>query len=430
MPRIAVNARAMMEGSLPVLVSIAVPAASVLAGQDIKPPFAASVLDRDGVLVARSLDHDRWIGTRAGDDLLGIVSGGRGHFVARNFEGVETLAGYARTRLGQWTVLAMVPEDVAQAGARTMLTTLSVLGLGLAALSAALAAWFGRRAAAAIRRVRRMARLVGQGETPDPVATPVREANELGEALAVAARDLRDRQAELGRSERGLRDVLDNLIALVAVLEPDGTLVEINRAPLRATGRAREDVVGRKLWEVFPWSGEARARDALRRAVHEAAAGAAPRIDLDAPRAGGSRIVLDLQVSPLRDSSGRHRPARRLGARHHRARARERPPCALKRGAAFPASLMQAGRLGSWDVDLSTGRWPSSPSAPPRSSALPPWGRSRSMPIGCSFILPEDRAARGRKRARDREPQPARPITPCSGWCGPPARSASSPRAR
>lgn len=386
-PRVAVNARAMIAGSLPVLVSIAVPASTVLAGQEVKPPFAASVFDRRGTLVARSVDHDRFVGAQAPHALLSATAEGRGHFVRPNFEGVETLAGYARTRLGQWTVLAMIPEDVAQATARTMLTTLSVLGLGLAALSAALATWFGRRAAASIRRVRRMARLVGQGETPDPVTTPVREANELGEALALAARDLRDRQAELGRSEQRLRDVLDNLITLVAVLEPDGTLIEINRAPLRAAGRVREDVIGRKLWEVFPWSGETGARDTLRRVVREAAAGAAPRIDLDARHVEGARIVLDLQVSPLRDASG---AIGRLVVSALDITDREHASASLRESEERLRLAVEAGRLGSWDVDLATGRCLVSPRTAEIFGVV-----ARDLALHADwlqFILPEDRA--------------------------------------
>lgn len=389
-PTVTVSARAELSDGTPILVSIALPAARFLSDKEVAAPFTASLFDRRGVLLARSRAHEEHVGIQAPESLLARTADGSGIFYAANRAGEPSLFGYARTRLGQWTVLAFVPEDVARAGWRTMLTTLAGLGVGLVALAAGLATWYGRQASAAIGRLARMARAVGDGETPAPVATPVREANEVGEALALAARNLRERGVELGESERRLRAVLDSLIALVAVLEPDGTLVEINRAPLRATRRTRAEVIGRKLWDALPWSADAEARAVLRRAVREAAAGASPRFDLEAPRGDGTRIVLDLQISPLRDATG---GVSRLVVSALDITARERAAADLRESEERLRLAVEAGRLGSYEVTLASDRC----LVTPRTAEIfgVPAAALSHHADWMQFVLPEDRGLVG-----------------------------------
>jgi PAS domain S-box-containing protein len=117
-----------------------------------------------------------------------------------------------------------------------------------------------------------------------------------------AAEDAARRIAE---SEARLRRVLDNLFSFVAVLAPDGTLMEVNRAPLEAAGATLEELRGRPFWDCPWWSQDPAAQTRMREACARAAAGGALRFDMPLRLPGGRRITLDFQIAPLRDADGR-----------------------------------------------------------------------------------------------------------------------------
>lgn len=101
------------------------------------------------------------------------------------------------------------------------------------------------------------------------------------------------------------RRVVDSLFAFVAVLEPDGTIVDVNRAPLEAAGARIEDVRGLKFWE-GPWGDPTGAVNArVRAACERAARGELVRYDEQLRAPDGSIATLDLQIAPVRDAAGR-----------------------------------------------------------------------------------------------------------------------------
>ncbi|MBD0305794.1 MAG: PAS domain S-box protein [Nitrospiraceae bacterium] len=56
----------------------------------------------------------------------------------------------------------------------------------------------------------------------------------------------------LRENERRFRSVFNQQFQFMAVLSPDGVVLDINELPLRATGVSRESVMGRLFWET-PW---------------------------------------------------------------------------------------------------------------------------------------------------------------------------------
>jgi PAS domain S-box-containing protein len=79
-----------------------------------------------------------------------------------------------------------------------------------------------------------------------------------GEVLAIvgSGRDItgiKNAELALRESERRFRAVFDQQFQFMAILAPDGTTLEINELPLRATGTTREDYVGRPFWQSPAW---------------------------------------------------------------------------------------------------------------------------------------------------------------------------------
>jgi PAS domain S-box-containing protein len=114
--------------------------------------------------------------------------------------------------------------------------------------------------------------------------------------------DLSERQrwaAQVVASERRLRQVIDSMFAFVGVLDPDGTLVEANRAPIDAAGLVREDVIGRPFWDCAWWTHDPAVRERLHAAYLRARAGETVRYDETIRVAGDGRIVIDFMLQPV-----------------------------------------------------------------------------------------------------------------------------------
>jgi PAS domain S-box-containing protein len=100
------------------------------------------------------------------------------------------------------------------------------------------------------------------------------------------------------------RIAVDEMYELVAMVRPDGTVLDANVPAIRAGGLPLEAIVGRPLWKVPVLTG-AVVRDRLREGLRRAAAGEFVRYEADfAVPPSGSTIALDVSLRPVRDASG------------------------------------------------------------------------------------------------------------------------------
>lgn len=140
----------------------------------------------------------------------------------------------------------------------------------------------------------------GELRTIAITAAPIRSAS--GEAIGVSNvhRDVTEER----KAHQRLRSILDNLFAFVGILNLDGTLIEVNRAPLAAAGLDAKDVIEKKFWDCYWWSYSPDVQVQLQAACNRARAGELVRYDVEVRIAGGRLIWIDFQLAPLLNADG------------------------------------------------------------------------------------------------------------------------------
>jgi PAS domain S-box-containing protein len=104
---------------------------------------------------------------------------------------------------------------------------------------------------------------------------------------------------------RHVRSILDNTQAFIGLLAIDGTLLEANISALSAAGAAREQVIGRKLWDDGWWANQPDEVARLKDAVRRAAQGEIVRYDMVLNPAGIARMDVDFMLAPIWDAAGK-----------------------------------------------------------------------------------------------------------------------------
>lgn len=148
---------------------------------------------------------------------------------------------------------------------------------------------------------------------PHPAMGPTNFWAWLSQALVVSAITVfvATQRADVQRLHRayGLLDsrwrrIVDQMRGMVAVLKPDGTIVDMNATAHETTGVDLGDWVGRHVWDGPWWRDLPEVAADMRREIEAAAAGSIRRVDSSFLDGLGNRHVVDCGIHPFAGEDG------------------------------------------------------------------------------------------------------------------------------
>lgn len=181
----------------------------------------ASVIDRNGRIVARSTAHDEFFGRAAATEFFARLSGGEGRISSTDLEGRPSITAYHRSPSTGWRAIVWAPEDVILGPARH--AERFILGFALLALVLSLtgALLAGRLIRAPLRRTVEAASALAAAQPVRFRPSRLREADEIGRVLQDTAAALSAREAALEAAEARLR--LAQQVADIGIIDWDFT---------------------------------------------------------------------------------------------------------------------------------------------------------------------------------------------------------------
>jgi signal transduction histidine kinase/CheY-like chemotaxis protein len=176
--------------------------ASTLQGlfvsQHFPKQWISSVVDRKGVVVARSRDAQQWVGTPMRESSrLRMGANSEGVYQTRSLDGIDVRAFFSTVPDADWKVAVSIPiEEIRRVPlqAAALLAGLMALLLVLGLLAAR---WFANRAIEPIEYLGRSAEGLGQGEEMAYRPLGVAELDSVGRRMAEASRQIRDSTTQL-----------------------------------------------------------------------------------------------------------------------------------------------------------------------------------------------------------------------------------------
>ena len=131
-PTVTINVPVMRDSQLVYVLSLDIVSTlpRVLAALDLPEDWVASIFDRQGAMIARSRDADRYVGQPAfaATSCAHLRSEDEGWVPGMSREGVPLFTAFVHTQLGDWTISAGIPRVVLLARARQTTWLLLLLG--------------------------------------------------------------------------------------------------------------------------------------------------------------------------------------------------------------------------------------------------------------------------------------------------------------
>ena len=161
----------------------------------------------------------------------------------------------------------------------------------------------------------------------------------------------------LRESESRFQSIYTTSLEYIGILSPAGKILDCNRASLAFADSERDDVIGVNFWDA-PWFAHTRgAPELVRDAIAHVAEGKTLRTELPLRRPSGELITFDFSLSPVLDDKGDVifivPEGRDIGDL-------KRVDEALRASEERLRIATETARLGTWELDLRSGRMESS----------------------------------------------------------------------
>jgi signal transduction histidine kinase/CheY-like chemotaxis protein len=161
--------------------------------------WLATVIDRNGVVLARSHNAEAMVGRKVSDRLMARIRGNEtfGIHEGVTLDGMPTTVYFSRAPISGWTVAIALPASQLEAPAASATGWLAIGMLCAIALSLTVAQYYVRRTAEPIERLRAAADKLGAGGEVAFVGTGLVETDSVGAALSEAGHRIREQQQTL-----------------------------------------------------------------------------------------------------------------------------------------------------------------------------------------------------------------------------------------
>jgi signal transduction histidine kinase len=210
----------------------------LLNAQAMPEGWLAGIIDLNGDFVARSLEHERWVGKSAPDGWRKVMHE-EGIFEWTSLEGNPLMGATVMSSISGWAIEVAVRKNVFEAPVRHTVAVASVIGLAVLLISVTLAAWIARTITVPFKVLESGAKTLQRLDTVAFESTSVPEFDHAMRAFQSASTALVKEIKERKQAEECMRSLQAELMhaaRLGAAGEVSAALVHELGQPLASIG--------------------------------------------------------------------------------------------------------------------------------------------------------------------------------------------------
>ncbi len=226
---------------------------ALLSQQELPANAIATILDGNQVIVARTRNLEKYLGTPAGATLAAQARQNREAIISgMTRDGIDTIGALRHSDLSGWTVAFGIPAAAVDVPLRNSLMLAGAVGLAFLGASVFFAVFIGRRVVRGANHLTGAAHALGRGEIPRMQPSQLAELDDVARALEQAAGKRTEGEVKLQESEERFRSIFEQAAVGIAQSDLEGRYTVTNQMFADLLGYTRQELAGMPIRDIAP----------------------------------------------------------------------------------------------------------------------------------------------------------------------------------